>query len=171
MLLTAWLATNLLDLCEKQSTSWLFRSVQGKVFHRSTQGWQVTEAEVRVDTRGRCWTVLAEPGNLSYRSSSRLESRAGSSPMLSDFVFWKSLEVLGLGVVKRHANGCEGLLQVWLGSSGRHTVPSRGAGWLEPWVALEDLGLPPTQALLGGARRIEEERQVTQQDQAEDSGL
>lgn len=27
------------------------------------------------------------------------------------------------------------------GSSGLHTAPAQGAGWSEPWVALEDLGL------------------------------
>lgn len=96
-----------------------------------------------MDTRGRCWTVIAEPGSLSYRTSSRLESKAGCSPILSDFVFWKLLEVPGLGGAKRHADGCEDLSEVCLGSSGLHIAPAWGAGWSEPWVALEDLGLPP----------------------------
>lgn len=145
----ACLITNPPGLCAKPSTSWLFRYVQGKVFHCLTQGWQVTEAEVRVDTRGRCWTVLTEPGNLSYRSSSSgLESRAGSSPMLSDFRFLEVAGSPGLGggggggqkdmpTAVRTFQKC-----VW-GSSGLYTAPSWGAGWSEPCVALEDLGLPP----------------------------
>lgn len=69
----------------------------GQSFPLPYPGWQVTKAEVRVDTRGRCWTVLPEPGSLSYCSSSRLESGASSSWTLSDFVSWKLLEVPGLG--------------------------------------------------------------------------
>lgn len=142
MLLTAWLTSNPLALCDKQPTSWLSRPVRGQSFTGPTQGCQVTGAEVRVDTRGRCWTVLAEPGNLSYLSSSK---QAGiKSWQLPDAVRFRFLEVAGspgLGGAKRHANGCEDLSEVWLGSFG--LLPSWGAGCSEAWVALQDLGLPP----------------------------